>query len=299
MDYAFNLAEKHNNSVTEKSPNFQPAKGYFDDDKPDRFNDFWMEHDPEYRRRFVESIVRDVLKEEFEIYAPSYVSYEPGKYYIYEMFYDPNSGEIEPDAYGTYNDVAYDTPEETMPVIRHNAAIPQNSSYEDRNYDGIVPVFAICVGTEDEGLTTIDNTFYLDSKFSDLAEDITNALNQSEYQGAVVKILPSQQVAQINEAQLIRIVTESVKKILKETQIMDNIENVLNQIGLSLVSNPSTEMFDIVNQEGKYVAYDEEEYNTLCGWYGEEEVTMLTPEQKQIFDKVKPELDFYYEHDGV
>lgn len=63
MDYAFNLAEKHNNAVAEKSPNFQPAKGYFDD-KPDRFNDFWMEHDPEYRRRFVESIVKNVLKEE-------------------------------------------------------------------------------------------------------------------------------------------------------------------------------------------------------------------------------------------
>jgi len=234
MDYAFNLAEKHNNAVAEKSPNFQPAKGYFDDDKPDRFNDFWMEHDPEYRRKFVESIVKNVLKEEFEIYAPSYVSYEPGKYYIYEMFYDPNSGEIEPDAYGTYNDVAYDTPEETMQVIKHNAAIPQDSTYFDRNYDGIIPVFAICVGTEDEGLTTIDNTFYLDGKFADLAENITNALNQSEYQGAVVKILPNQQLQQISEDNLTKIVSESVKKILKEELVRTEQQNMIRKLNITL-----------------------------------------------------------------
>lgn len=66
MDLAFNYAEKLNRNIEEKSPNFQPTKGYFDKEEPDRFNDFWMEHDPEYRRRFTESVVRKVLKENFE-----------------------------------------------------------------------------------------------------------------------------------------------------------------------------------------------------------------------------------------
>lgn len=136
----------------------------------------------------IKNSLQKILKEGFEINGGPNSFYKEGKYYIYEVFYNFNTNEIEQDAYGSYNDVDYDTPQETFSIIKHNADIPSNSSYYDRfdNGKGEIPVFAICVGNEYEELEAINNKFYISNMFADYSEEITKALHEYGYDYAKV-----------------------------------------------------------------------------------------------------------------
>ena len=69
MDMAFNYAEKLNREVEEKSPNFAPSKGYYNESKQNNSKVFLTES--RLNQIISESIKRAILKEGFFDSFPS------------------------------------------------------------------------------------------------------------------------------------------------------------------------------------------------------------------------------------
>jgi len=155
-----------------------------------------IEEDEMFSESKIIEAVKKYLKENYSFDEGIIANYEPGKYYIYELFYNIQNKTLEPDSYGTYNDIDYDSPEEAFPQIKHNASIPVDSVYNDRFDDGEFPIFAICTANEDGELISIDNNFYVNQKFANEIEDIKNCLAQMGYANANIKTIG------INESKL-------------------------------------------------------------------------------------------------
>lgn len=77
MDMAFNYAEKLNREVEEKSPNFEPSKGYYNESKQNNSKIFLTES--RLNRIISESIKRAILKEGFFDSFPSMYEKEEKK----------------------------------------------------------------------------------------------------------------------------------------------------------------------------------------------------------------------------
>ena len=77
MDMAFNYAEKLNREVEEKSPNFAPSKGYYNESKQNNSKIFLTES--RLNRIISESIKRAILKEGFFDSFPSMYEKEEKK----------------------------------------------------------------------------------------------------------------------------------------------------------------------------------------------------------------------------
>ena len=75
MDMAFNYAEKLNRDIEEKSPNFAPSKGYYNESKQNNSKVFLTES--RLNQIISESIKRAILKEGFFDSFPSV--HETGK----------------------------------------------------------------------------------------------------------------------------------------------------------------------------------------------------------------------------
>ena len=77
MDMAFNYAEKLNREVEEKSPNFEPSKGYYNESKQNNSKVFLTES--RLNQIISESIKRAILKEGFFDSFPSMYEKEEKK----------------------------------------------------------------------------------------------------------------------------------------------------------------------------------------------------------------------------
>lgn len=217
-----------------------------------------IEEDEMFSESKIREAVEKYLKENYTFDDGIIANYQPGKYYVYELFYNMQNKTLEPDSYGTYNDIDYDSPEEAFPQIKHNASIPVDSVYNDRFDDGNgeIPVFAICAANEDGELIAIDNNFYVNQKFANEIEGIKNGLAQMGYTNANIKTIGINE-SKLNESYGIGYQGKFLKKggwgptftSFPEDAIKFNnpkqaqlyIDNNLDDFGASVVSLPLDE----------------------------------------------------------
>ena len=74
--------------------------------------------------------------------------------------------------------------------------------------------------------------YFDESRISDVVKDVLK--EESENQGAVVKILPSQQLQKISEEDLTKIVSETVKRVLKEGDMRTKQQNIIRRFNTQL-----------------------------------------------------------------